>query len=84
MVGVIILGICAYCFVGFVLLGAIATTTSLGELHGFPCFNPLWLYGYYTNLNWFGCVMLALGLNLLCPPISICYWFYKLCTVGRK
>lgn len=70
-------------FVGFVILSLLAVTTSLGNVHGFPCFNPKWLHDKYP-LNWFGAVLCAIGLNICCPIISICYWLYKLCTVGRK
>ena len=68
---------------GCVILAAIANYTSLGKCHGFPCLNPIWLYRHY-KVNWFGAAVSALGLNLCCPIISICYWFYKLCTVGRR
>lgn len=45
--------------------------------------NPAWLYKRF-RVNWFGAVMMALAFNILTLPLSICYWFYKLCTVGRK
>lgn len=50
----------------------------------FEYLNPLFLYKYHNTLNWFGIMCLALFYNLLCPLITIAYWFYKLCTVGRK
>lgn len=53
------------------------------EYNWAPIFNPFWVYNNY-KVNWFGCIMLTILINLLCPPISIIYWFYKLCTVGRK
>ena len=66
--------------IGIFLLG----TTS------FPCetlslwrLNPIEIYDYY-KVNYFGCFWVTLGFNLLCPITSFCYWFYKLCTVGRK
>ena len=46
-------------------------------------FNPLWIYNNY-NVNWFGAVMLCLLFNILCPIWAIGFWFYKLCTVGRR
>ena len=50
----------------------------------FKYLNPLFLYDYHNKLNWFGVICLALFYNSLCPLITISYWFYKLCTVGRK
>ena len=50
----------------------------------FVYLNPLFLYDHHSKLNWFGVICLALLYNLLCPLITIPYWFYKLCTVGRK
>lgn len=45
--------------------------------------NPLYIYRN-TNCNILGCILLTILVNLLCPILSICYWVYKLCTVGRK
>lgn len=45
--------------------------------------NPIYIYRN-TNCNILGCILLTLLVNLLCPILSICYWVYKLCTVGRK
>lgn len=45
--------------------------------------NPIYIYES-VNVNWFGCFWITLVVNLLCPVVTICYWFYKLCTVGRK
>ena len=50
----------------------------------FEYLNPLFLYNYHSSLNWFGVICLALFYNLLCPLITIAYWFYKLCTIGRR
>ena len=46
-------------------------------------FNLIRVYKEF-NLNWFGCIILVLLAHLLFLPIAIIYWFYKLCTVGRK
>ena len=46
-------------------------------------FNPIRAYKEY-KVNWFGCIMLVLLAHILFLPIAIIYWFYKLCTVGRK
>ena len=44
---------------------------------------PTELYKHY-KVNYFGCFWLTLFANLLCPLFTIGFWFYKLCTVGRK
>ena len=46
--------------------------------------DPKAIWQQYCNVNIFGCILLTIILNLLCPIVSICYWFYKLCTVGRR
>ena len=45
--------------------------------------NPLYIYKH-SNCNWFGVICLTLLVNLICPLLSICYWFCKLCTVGGR
>lgn len=37
-----------------------------------------------TKLNYFGVGVVCLILNLFFLPMALCYWFYKLCTVGRR
>ena len=83
MIGIIILIFICWNVFGLLTLVTIAEFTSLGKVHGFPCFNPIWLYRNY-KLNWVGALLCALGLNLCCPIITIYYWLYKLCTVGRR
>lgn len=51
---------------------------------GWELCNPYWSYKYHTNVNVFGAIMLSLLYTILCPIGAICYWFYKLCTIGRK
>lgn len=45
-----------------------------------------WLYDEF-NVNEFGCTMLTILFNSLCPVYTICYWFFNvlkyLFTVGR-
>ena len=50
---------------------------------GLEFVNPVWLYKRF-RVNWFGAFFLALLFSLLTVPYAICYWFYKLCTVGRN
>lgn len=46
-------------------------------------FNPLCIY-QTCNVNWFGCFLLTLISNIILILPAIVYWFYKLCTVGRR
>lgn len=49
--------------------------------------HPVWLYRKF-KVNYFGCGLLTLIFNLLCPVVSVVYWLwnfiYFICTVGRK
>lgn len=48
------------------------------------CFcNPRWIYNNIKT-NWFGTVCLTVLANVAFGPVALGYWFYKLCTVGRK
>ena len=50
---------------------------------GCSAVNPLWIYEHY-KVNWFGAMWLCIFYHLLAPVYAICYWFYKLCTIGRR
>lgn len=73
VVGGFILGI-AYCN---------QRTGAFSVAEGWEFVNPIHIYKY-NKVNWFGAIIVALIYNALCPIGSVCYWFYKLCTVGRK
>lgn len=49
----------------------------------FTFVNPFVLYKH-VRANWFGIGLLTIILNVCLPIISIPYWFYKICTVGRS
>jgi hypothetical protein len=51
---------------------------------GWELCNPYYSYECHENVNWFGATMLSLLYTALCPIGAACYWFYKLCTVGRR
>ena len=55
----------------------------LSGVEGLEFVNPLWWYRHYP-VNPFGAAMVSFGFTILCPVGAVCYWFYKLCTVGRK
>ena len=46
-------------------------------------FMPTYIYKH-CRVNYFGTLMLCLFVNSICPAWSFVFWFYKLCTVGRK
>ena len=52
------------------------------EISACPC-NPKWVYNH-TKTNWFGTICLTILTNAVFGPAALCYWFYKLCTVGRR
>lgn len=51
---------------------------------GLEICNPYYAYKYHRSVNWFGAFMISLLYTALCPITAICYWFYKLCTIGRR
>ena len=53
------------------------------DSEGLEYVNPIWIYKRY-RVNYFGAAILCILYNLICPIGSICYWIYKLCTVGRR
>ena len=60
----------------FVMTGAFSD-------YGFVWLNPLFIYKH-IDVNWFGALLLTLVANVIFVPYAILYWFYKVCTVGRK
>lgn len=55
----------------------------LSEFDDFSFMNPIKIYKTY-KVNYFGATIICIIYNLLCPIGSIGYWFYKICTFGRK
>lgn len=53
------------------------------EGSNFSFVNPIIIYKN-LEVNWFGAILLTIIFNAFFPIISIPYWIYKLCTVGRK
>ena len=56
-------------------------SNELGSIENF--INPINVYRL-NEVNVFGCILLTILGNIMFPYYAICYWFYKLCTVGRK
>ena len=46
-------------------------------------FNPITMY-YNSNLNIFGVTVLTIIDYTIFFPAAILFWFYKLCTFGRR
>lgn len=55
----------------------------LNKFDDFSYVNPIKIYKTY-RVNYFGAALICIIYNLLCPIGSIGYWFYKICTIGRK
>jgi hypothetical protein len=63
--------------------GMLGATAGFGKTLGLNRLSIVYQYRMH-RVNWFGAFCLALGANLICPIASLCYWFVRLCTVGRK
>ena len=70
---------------GFILAVAHCAQSggAIDMAYGWEFVNPIHIYKY-NKVNWFGVIIVALVYNALCPIGSICYWLYKLCTIGRE
>lgn len=79
MVGSVIFLIVIWSAIGLL----ISASNFADDVDGFEFMNPFWIYKH-RNVNFFGAFVLTIAFNLICPIGSICYWFYKLCTVRRK
>lgn len=56
---------------------------AIAQSEGLEFVNPIFVYRH-NRVNWFGAIMVAFAYSLVCPIATFLYWFYKLCTVGRK
>lgn len=74
-----------FCFMVWSLGGAIFLGIGgvLSKFDDFSFMNPIKIYKTY-KVNYFGAALICIIYNLLCPIASIGYWFYKICTFGRK
>lgn len=86
MIGILVL----WSLIGFLIWAGMQSvaneaglTGAMGKSEGFEFINPLFVYKY-NKVNWFGALVVALLYSTLCPIGTFCYWFYKICTVGRK
>jgi hypothetical protein len=77
-----------YIIAGTVILTAIDMVVMIVFTWAWTCdglnfLQPNIIY-HNTKLNYFGTGVVFLALNLFFLPMALCYWFYKLCTVGRR
>ncbi len=80
----ILFGIFSIGIISLIELWLISETFYDGDDFDFSTFNPVKNYDRWTSMNWFGVILFTLMLNLICPGLAVGYWFWKLCTVGRK
>ena len=73
-------------FAGYIIITAILPLILMFESGfkvGFQWVNPIVIYNN-VPVNWFGCIVLTILAHIAAGPWVVFYWFYKLCTVGRK
>lgn len=68
---------------GLVNLVIMAASSEAGAEVGLQWINPVVIYDN-VHVNWFGCIVLTILAHTIAGPWTCLYWFYKLCTVGRK
>ena len=73
-------------FTGYIIITAILPLILMFESDfevGLQWVNPIVIYNN-VPVNWFGCIVLTILAHIAAGPWVVFYWFYKLCTVGRK
>lgn len=68
---------------GLINMFIMAACLDNGDVVGLQWINPIVIYNN-VSVNWFGCIVLTILTHIIAGPWVIVYWFYKLCTVGRK
>ena len=83
-IGAIIGTIIAWQAVGFIIciLLIVYGAEHIEYADGLEFLNPIYIHKQ-VRVNWFGAIVMTLFYTALCPLAAVCYWFYKLCTVGR-
>ena len=72
-----------YALVLAALAVSIFISFNLSDDTGLAFMNPNVLYNT-GRVNRFGAYFLAIIFSIMFLPAAICYWIYKLCTVGRR
>ena len=72
---------------GFIIYAGIQANATMFTYYDAELLNPYDIYELW-KVNYFGCTLLTIVFNLLCPIWSILYWFSRflqfICTVGRR
>lgn len=68
---------------GLINMFIMAACLDNGDVVGLQWINPIVIYNN-VSVNWLGCIVLTILTHIVAGPWIIVYWFYKLCTVGRK
>ena len=85
-IGELVLLMIIWHIAGFLVLAMIVGIGEVDNLEyadGFSFVNPCFIYEY-TNVNWFGAILITIFYSLMMPICTAGYWLYKLCTVGRE
>ena len=76
----------AWNLIGFVVYAGLQLSAT-AHIDDYQLLDPREIYNLW-DVNYFGCAMLTIIFNLLCPAWSMVYWFSKfmkfICTVGRR
>ena len=79
--------IAAWHVLGVIILVIAAAVTDCAKAvavsNGVEFVNPYFIYKH-AKVRRFGAIMLAMLYSILLPIPTVCYWFYKLCTIRRK
>lgn len=65
------------------IVGVIFLAEGCIDQFNFSFVNPLVIYKN-IKVNWFGAAILAIIFNIVFIAAAVPYWFYKLCTCGRR
>lgn len=86
MIGILVLWSLVGFFIWFGMVAVAKDSGFIGAVgmsEGLEFIIPLFVYKH-NKVNCFGALVIALFYSILCPIGTFCYWFYKICTVGRK
>lgn len=72
-------------FIAYTMVTTVVNLTLMGGCQtGWQWINPVVIY-HNVPVNLFGCFVLTILAHIAAGPIfAVGYWFYKLCTFGRK
>ena len=72
------------CILRITILEFIIFLPVIATEEGLSFFNPIRNYKKWYLMNWFGVIFFTLLLNIILPTLAFVYWFYKICTFGRR